>query len=372
MAAGQPAFHESKLGATPIRDLGLTIAGTRLEPIIAEFEAELQRMGIRRLRPRFYLTTEWGVPFDTVAIGIPWYLARPELTALHAEQTGFVEGASRADILRYLRHEMGHAVNYAYRLYDQDEWIKHFGSITQPYEEDYRPEPFSRRYVDHLPGWYAQKHPDEDWAETFAVWMTPGADWRTDYPNWPVAFAKLTYCDRTMKDLADRDPLVSAVDLDEDVADLTYSIDHFYRGLVSRKAEPLPGLDGPLRTIFEEGKTPGTAQKPAGALMRRLERDLLANVYRWTGHFPERTRVLVRYLTERADQLNRVYPEDQEMPAVVAVTTLVTALAMNYVHHGTYLPASDLPKKSEKPASGGPSPHPDPSPAAGARGENGK
>ena len=25
----------------------------------------------------------------------------------------------------------------------------------------------------HLDPWYAQSHPDEDFAETFAVWLTP-------------------------------------------------------------------------------------------------------------------------------------------------------------------------------------------------------
>src|SRR5437660_8434048 len=196
----------SNLLATPIRNLGLKLAGTRLEPILAEFRQELERAGIRRLRTHFYLSTEWGVPFDTVSIAIPFYLARPDLTALHAEQHGHVEGFNRADILRYLRHEMGHVVNYGYRLYEDPEWVKHFGSIAQPYVEEYRPEPFSRRFVRHLPGWYAQKHPDEDWAETFAVWMTPGFDWRTDYAGWPEALAKLEYCDHTLSALADRDP----------------------------------------------------------------------------------------------------------------------------------------------------------------------
>src|SRR3954454_8730498 len=170
-----------------LRDLGLQIAGTDLEPIIDEFRHELERVGVRKLRPHFYLSTEWGVPFDTIAIAIPFYLARPEPTALHAERTGFVEGVSRADILRYLRHEMGHVVNYGYKLYDDPEWVEHFGSITQPYEEEYRPEPFSRRFVRHLPGWYAQKHPDEDWADTFAVWITPGRDWRAEYAGWLTA-----------------------------------------------------------------------------------------------------------------------------------------------------------------------------------------
>jgi hypothetical protein len=335
-------FREKSLSATPIRNLGLTIAGTRLEPILDEFQSELLRAGIRKLRPHFYLSTEWGVPFDTISIAIPFYLARPELTALHAERIGHIEGFNKADILRYLRHEMGHVVNYAYRLYDEPAWVKQFGAITQPYIEEYRPEPFSRRFVRHLPGWYAQKHPDEDWAETFAVWLTPQRNWRTEYTDWPVAVAKLTYCDGTLAALRDRDPIVTTTERDEDVGDLAYSLEQYYGNLTFGPIEFPRGLDGALRAIFEEldSADNGSAgsRQPASALIRRLERELTANVYRWTGHFPERTRLLLRHLAGRADELQQVYPEDRETPAAVALTTLVTALAMNYIRHGTYLP----------------------------------
>src|SRR5215204_5987955 len=249
MHAEPSRFQESNLWSTPIRDLGLRIEGTRLEPILAEFERELRNVGITRLKPRWYLSTEWGVPFETIAIAIPFYLARPDLTALHAEKVGHIEGFNRADILRYLRHEMGHVVNYAYRLYDDEEWVKHFGSITQPYSEEYSPEPFSRRYVRHLPGWYAQKHPDEDWAETFAVWMTPGLDWKAEYADWPVALAKLRYCDRTLAALADTEPTVTADNLDEDVSELSLSLDEHYQGLDGGLFTAPAGFDGILRSI---------------------------------------------------------------------------------------------------------------------------
>jgi hypothetical protein len=342
MSNSRSTFRESNLFAAPIRDLHLEIDQTPLVPVIDEFLAELQAKGITRLKPKFHLSTEWGVPFGTVVIGIPFYLARPELTDLHGEEVGHIEGLSRADILRYLRHEMGHVVNYGYKLYDEEEWVKLFGSITQPYLEDYRPQPFSRRYVRHLPGWYAQKHPDEDWAETFAVWLTPGRDWRREYAQRPAALAKLEYCDRTMQRHNQEDPPVVAAELDEDVGELDYSIRDFYKNMPD-ESEPSAGLDGDLRAIFDdlhpviEGQD-AVESSPASELIRRLERPLMADVFRWTGHFPERTRSLMRHLAKRADVLGQVYPREAETEAVIGVTILVTSLAMNYVHRGSYFP----------------------------------
>jgi hypothetical protein len=328
-------FHENKLWSTPLRDLGVRIEGTPLEPVIAEFTRELEAVGIRKLKPHFYLTTDWVVHDDTIAIGIPFYLARPDLMALHLEREGHIEGAGGpAELLRYLRHEMGHVVNYAYKLFDREDWVDLFGPMTQPYEDEYRPKPFSRSHVLHLPGWYAQKHPDEDWAETFAVWMTPNLDWRAAYADWPMALRKLNYCDRTLADLRDRDPAVTAVDTEWDVANLTDSVADLYEGWAFPEREvKIPGIDGALRAVFEDGEG-----RPAAELIRRTERDLLANVYRWTGHFPERTRLLLRHLAERAEALKQVYDPAKERPTLLALATLVTALAMNHVHHGRYLP----------------------------------
>jgi hypothetical protein len=335
-------FRESNLFGAPIRDLGLTIDGTRLAPVIDEFRAELAARGITKVVPRFHLSTEWGVPFGTVVIGIPFYLARPELTDLHGEQTGHIEGFNHADILRYLRHEMGHVINYAYKLYDMEAWVKLFGSITQPYREDYRPQPFSRRFVRHLPGWYAQKHPDEDWSETFAVWMTPDRDWRTDYAQLPTALAKLEFCARTLAELGVREPLVTSAELDDDVSGIYYSLEQYYQSYATDTESGAAGLDGDLRAIFDdlneaEGGAPHETL-PAAELIRRHERQLMAAVFRWTGHFPEKTRGLVRDLAKRAEALKQVYPREAEDEALVAVTTLVASLAMNFVHRGAYFP----------------------------------
>lgn len=345
------SFRESGQFGTPIRNLGLSITGTWLEPIIREFEEELRDKGIVKLHPLCHLSTEWGVPFGGISIGIPFYLARPDLTALHGDKVGHIEGMSRTDVLRYLRHEMGHVVNYAYKLYEDEEWVKQFGSMTQPYVEDYRPEPFSQRFVRHLPGWYAQKHPDEDWSETFAIWLTPLRNWREDYAEWPVALAKLVYCDKTMQRLQNIEPLVTSEELDEDVAGIDYSLEQFYSQQPAAESDFSPGLDGALRAIFEdlyspEGAQQGTDLRSAAALIRQLEMPLLAESFRWTGHFPERTRGLIRHLARRAEALQQVYPAERERETVLAITVFITSLAMNYVHRGSYFPAPQ-----EKPAS---------------------
>jgi hypothetical protein len=238
---------------------------------------------------------------------------------------------------------MGHVINYAYRLYDRQDWIEHFGSITQPYREEYRPKPFSRRFVRHLPGWYAQKHPDEDWAETFAVWLESGEGegWRVDYADWPVALEKLEYCSRTVREVSGTDPLQVDEELDEDVGEIDATLDEFYN-TSSQDEEPMPpGLDGALRSIFDPEIGPVSPDEQplaAGALLRRIGPELLGQVYRWTGHFPERTRALIRYLARRADDLDLNYGAQHEERAIIAVTTLVAGLAMNHVQHGSYLP----------------------------------
>ena len=337
-----PEFREFDPGSTSIRDLGLDLESSALGPILDEVREELRQVGIVRVNPRFYLSTEWGVPEGTVAVAIPFYLARPDLVRLQGERQGFVEGVGRQDILRYLRHEIGHVINYAYRLFDSPEWVEMFGRMDEPYHDEYQPEPFSRKFVRHLPGWYAQKHPDEDWAETFAVWMTPGLDWRADYQQWPVALAKLQYCDRTIASLADREPEVTDDELDEDVGELEYSVDqHYLNQEFAGDRDEAPDIDGALRSIFEDLGHPEVSpadspRLPASSLIGRIERDLTSDVFRWTGAFPERVRPLIRHLAQRADSLEQVYPVDREIQAIVALTTLVTAMAMNRATRGNF------------------------------------
>ena len=190
-----------------------------------------------------------------------------------------------------------------------------FGSITQPYLEEYRPEPFSRRFVRHLPGWYAQKHPDEDWAETFAVWMTPGLDWRAELRRLARGAGQagvLRPADgRAARPRAGR----HRDELDEDVGRLAYSVEQYYRDWATAEASDLPpGLDGALRAIFEDLGEPEDRRRtrralPAADLIRQSERDLIRPTST-AGPATSRSAParLLRHLAERADALRAGLP----------------------------------------------------------------
>ena len=282
--------HEASLWSTPIRDLGLTIAGTRLEPILAEFAAELLAAGSRYLRPRFYLSTEWGVPFETVAIAIPFYLAHPDLTAMHAERAGHVEGMGRSDILRYLRHEMGHVVNYAYRLYREEEWARLFGPISLPYREDYRPRPVQPPLCPSPPRLVRPEAPGRGLVRDLCGMDDP----RTRLAHRVHRLARGARQAGLLRPPGARTAGAATAghrpDLDEDVGEIGYSMEEMYGRPQERGPALPPGLDGALRSALalpvERAMDTAVAEVPAAALLRRLEPDLSAAVYQWTGHFP--------------------------------------------------------------------------------------
>src|SRR5437870_6970846 len=210
-----------------ISQLGLRLEGSPVERFVQQLVRELERKRVRRFRPVCYLTDEWGCPDGQPVIGIPFYLADPQLAHLEKAMNDLED---EREIMMYLRHEAGHAFNYAYRLYVTSEWRALFGPYNRRYRDHYRPVPFSRKYVRHIAGWYAQKHPDEDFAETFAVWLTPRSNWRRKYKTWPAG-RKLRYVDRMVRQMRDQDPIVSTGDFDRTVEDMKETVGEFYRRL---------------------------------------------------------------------------------------------------------------------------------------------
>src|SRR4051794_5304535 len=193
---------------TPICELGLEMEGSPVEPFVQRLYKELAARALA-FEPRCYLSDSWGCPDGVPIIGIPFYLADKRLLRIEEEQTGEIETDQM--IMMLLRHEAGHAINYAYRLYEVPDWAEMFGPFSQPYRDNFRPNPFSRQFVRHIVHHqygrtYAQKHPDEDFAETFAVWLTPRSAWRRKYRYWP-ALRKLKYLDQLMRRIRTEEPV---------------------------------------------------------------------------------------------------------------------------------------------------------------------
>src|SRR5437868_2136204 len=210
----------------PIRELGLKLAGSPVEKYVQQLYRELDAKGLERFRPACYLSDEWACPDREPIIGVPFYLADPNLQALERSLNDLED---EREILMYLRHEAGHAFNYAYELYDTAEWIELFGPFDRPYVETYTPVPFSRRFVRHIAGWYAQKHPDEDFAETFAVWLTPRSNWRRKYAGWP-ALRMVEYVVRISLVLSVADPkrALARAAPELPVDEMTERVEEFY------------------------------------------------------------------------------------------------------------------------------------------------
>ena len=233
--------------------------------------------------------------------------------------------------MRYLRHEAGHAFNYAYRLYDRPDWRKMFGPYSRPYRDRYRADPFSRDFVRHILGWYAQKHPDEDFAETFAVWLTPGMDWRRTYEGWG-ALAKLEYVDKVMNQIAEQVPEVpEPSEEDLPVTAMQYTLAEHYKE--NEESIPIRDpriFDGDLRTIFVSvEQAPGAAS--AADFISRHKREIVTRISYWTGENASIVRQFVDFLANRVRELD-LRLGGLEASTLIELTAFGTAVMMNYRH----------------------------------------
>jgi len=309
-----------------ISELGLTLAGSRVEHLVDELYRELAEKGLA-FRPPVYLSDQWGCPDGTPLIGVPFYLADARLERIEAEMSAGIE--TDAEAMRYMRHEAGHAINYAFRLYDREEWRQVFGSFSKPYRERYRADPFSREYVRHILGWYAQKHPDEDFAETFAIWLTPNLDWRTAYAGWP-ALAKLEYVDRAMREIATEAPTpIQPSEDDLPVEAMHYSVaDHYAEQEDRAPIEDERQFDGDLRGIFVSAM-----EAPKGEVayrfIERHQREIISRISYWTSEPPSVVRSLVQHLARRAGELD-LHLGGLEASTLIELTAFGTAVVMNH------------------------------------------
>jgi hypothetical protein len=266
-----------------LKDLKVTIEGTWLEQRLEELHEELAERGLR-IRPHAWMSNEWFSPDDTPGIAIPFYLAHPRLMRLERRMIIDVEGGTVPECMRILRHEAGHVVQVSYQLQRRRRWQELFGPSSIRYPKYYRPNPASRRYVYHLPLWYAQSHPDEDFAETFAVWLTPRSNWRKRYEGWP-ALKKLEYVDELMAEIAAEKPLVTHRLRVDPLSRLTQTLAEHYEKKREHYAVDYPKIyDRDLRRIFSDN--PRHRHSPAAsAFLRRNRARIRQIVSKWTGEY---------------------------------------------------------------------------------------
>ena len=316
----------------PICELGLKLEGSPLEIFVQQLYRELDRKKLTKFRPACYLTDEWGCPSGEPVIGLPFYLAHPDLSLLEKQVNDLEEGR---EIMMYLRHEAGHAFNYAYKLYRTDEWKRLFGSFRRPYRDNYRPVPFSRNFVRHLAGWYAQKHPDEDFAETFAVWLTPRSGWRKRYRGWG-AMEKLLYMDRIAKELSSVDPARRHGHTDITVDEMQTTVAEFYRqssnGIQIVDLAP----DSDLMDIFNVPKRRKTGI-PAQDFLREHRKMLVDKIAYWTPAQRPLIKSLVEAIEKRTAELGLYADPARHSEHLAEITVYAATLVSNYVNKGKFI-----------------------------------
>jgi hypothetical protein len=328
-------LREDRLLEKKISDLKLDLRGTHIEVLIDRLYQELDQKGLA-LKPRCFIADEWFVPVGIPAIGIPFYLLHSRLRKLEQKFILEIEGGTKTEFLKLIRHETGHAYSYAYQLFRKNKWRRLFGSASTRYPEPdtYRPRPHSHLFVTHLDNWYAQSHPDEDFAETFAVWLTPGQNWKKRYRGWK-ALEKLEYVDALMKSIAGQPPKHVPRFRQSEHSSLNQKLKTYYHKKRKQYEESYPDFyDNDLKTLFTDQEAERSDVK-AVQYLRVTHQKILKSVALWTKEKKYTIDQLMRDLTSRTKELNlHVRRGDTDLDT--NVTAFITALVTNHLFTGKF------------------------------------
>ena len=312
-----------------LKDLGIALQGTVLEDCLHKLYDELDMRGLR-LKPHVWISDEWFSPAGVPGFAVPFYLANARLRRLEANQLLDVEGASRAECLRIMRHEAGHAFQHAYQLHRRRRWQQLFGKSSTRYPEYYRPNPASKRYVQHLRLWYAQSHPDEDFAETFAVWLKPRSDWKRRYAGWP-ALKKLQYVDELMQEIGDRPPPIFNRRMVEPVHRMTKTLAEHYTARRKKYTVRMPNIyDADLRRLFSDQRRHRRLEKASTFLVRNRA-EIRRLVAKWTGEYQYTLDLVLGDMIARCRVLN-LHAAGPERQLLTDFCVLLTVKAMHFLY----------------------------------------
>lgn len=314
-------------------ELDLRLEGTWVEQCVARLHRELSDCGLR-VRPHVWLSSEWFSPDGIPGIAVPFYLVDERLTRLEKRKMLEAEGGSERECMRLLRHEAGHALCSAFRLHHRQSWRNTFGHYSAPYPDSYVPNARSKDFVVHLRGWYAQAHPAEDFAETFAVWLSPHARWWRDYDGWP-AVRKLEYVDQLMERIAGQTPPVRSRRFVEPIGTLRTTLREYYEEKQQRfGAQATRPYDDELRRLFSDDPR-HRRRTTAVSFLRRVRPRIREVVVRWTGEYPYAVDQVLADMIERCRELGLrlAASESQTLHEAIVAVAVQTTRFLHRVPH---------------------------------------
>jgi len=326
-------FSKDKLLDTRICDLNLALNGSPVELRINRLYRELDKQAIS-FKPHFWVSDDWFCPDNVPGVAIPFFLTHPRLEKLEKSFMMEVEGGDYRWCMKLLRHETAHAIANAYKLTSRRDWRQIFGNPNSPYHDTYLPKPYSKRFVINLPGWYAQSHPHEDWAETFAVWLKPNSDWLHRYLDWP-ALKKLQYVENLMTEVRSRQPLIRNKKTDNPVNKIKITLREYYDDKMLRYGlNHAEFFDIDLRRLFLTHTEAPRATK-ASHYIRSVQKPLIEIVQRWTGEYKYRISEVLLDMIRRCDELD-LRTDKKHKNLLSEISSCLTMLVMNKLHSGGF------------------------------------
>lgn len=327
------ALPDSELLDVRMCDLGVQVTTAPVQKRVDQLYDEIAKRGLR-FRPTCWFSDEWFAPDRIPGIGIPFYMAHPRLATLERRQMLDVEGGVKWWCMQLLRHEAGHAIEAAFRLSRRKKWKELFGSARTPYPDYYKPKPFSRKHVIHLDWWYAQSHPTEDFAETFAVWLKPGRQWETRYRAWP-ALKKLRYVDELMKQLAGASPPVKSRATVDPLSRIRHTLRDHYEQKKARYGVDYPDFyDRDLRRLFSDN--PVDRDYPTAASFLRQEApELRSRIAEWTGEYAYTIDLVLKDMIQRCREL-KLRAHRPRGPLRTELTVFLTMQTMSYLYSNNH------------------------------------
>ena len=327
------SLSDKELLEVRICDLQVDIKNSIVEDCLQRLYDELSSRGLR-LKPHCWMSDDWFSPDNIPGIAVPFYMAHPRLMRLERKQMLEVEGGTKSWCMQILRHEAGHAIDTAFRLHQRKKYKTIFGNYHDPYPDYYRPKPGSKSYVLHLEPWYAQSHPSEDFAETFAVWLNPRSNWRKQYAGWR-ALKKIEFIDSLMSDIQGKAPKLKSRAKVDPTNRIKKTLREHYAERHARYGIECPqSFDHDLAKLFSQFTKSRTC-KSAATFLQKNRAQLSRTVSQWTGEYRYNINQVLREMIERCREMD-LYAIGDEQQLKQNAAVMLTVHTMNYLHGGHY------------------------------------